>query len=175
MLWFSAQKNWGACPKKHHGESLTSLSSKLLALCRWLYVMPRAGPSCTANGADVYQKYCVRWEGETTAMTTRTWHHLSPIWALFWYRGYSRGSVCPLRAGTKGSLWFPGWHRLLPFAVALRHKCIVSAWLQFLRIPAFWALGAAASLSPASEKHLYYWSGRFQNWHFPITTGILNI
>lgn len=91
-----------------------------------------------------------------TATITRTWQHFSPIWALFWYRGYSRGSACPLCTGTNGSLWFPGWHQLLPFAVALRHKCIVSAWLQFLRIPALWALGAAASLSPASENHLYY-------------------
>lgn len=156
MLWFSAQKNWGGASKKPPGESLTRFFSKLLALCDDCTLCPVLALHAQQMALMFIESIAWSEREKTTAMITRTWHHFSPIWALFWYRGYSRGSACPLCAGTNGSLWFPGWHQLLPFAVALRHKCIVSAWLQFLRIPALWALGAAASLSPASENHLCY-------------------
>lgn len=93
---------------------------------------------------------------KTTAMITRTWHCFCPIWALFGYQGYSRSSACLLCAGTNGSLWFPGGTSSCPLLWLWDTKCLLSAWLQFLRIPAVWTFGAAAPLSPASENHSYY-------------------
>lgn len=84
------------------------------------------------------------------------WHCFSLIWALLWIPGVFQRLCLPALCGHERQPLIPGWHRFLPFAVALRHRGIVRAWLQFLRIPALWALGAAASLSPASENHLYY-------------------
>lgn len=112
--------------------------------------MPRAGPLHTATRTDVHHhERCVRWEGKKT--TARTWHHFSLIQALLWILGVLHRLCLLALCGHEQQPLIPGWHRFLPFAVALRHKehckCLavvlrntstLGSWSSCILIPGIW-------------------------------------
>lgn len=133
----------------------------------WLHVLPHASPSCTVNGTDVYQKHRVRWERENHSNDNKSLalllSHLSPVWIP----GVFQKLCLPVLRWHEWQPLIPGWHQLLPFAVALRHKVPPKCLAAVLKNTSSLDFWSSCTLIPSIWKPLILLKGQISELAFP--------